>query len=63
MKNMKAKKIAKPTYCWICNERTGFGFGVEPMRYDTICCSSKCAKIINNPAKAKQHGITYLNLK
>jgi len=46
MKNMKAKKIAKPTYCANCKERTGFGFGVEPMRYDTICCSSKCARLI-----------------
>ena len=41
MKNKKVKKT-KPTYCLNCDNRTGFGFGVEPMRYDTICCSSKC---------------------
>ena len=44
MKNMKAKKIAKPTYCEICGERTGYGFGKEPTRYDSTCCSSKCWK-------------------
>ena len=49
----------KKTYCWICNGRTGFGFGIEPMRIDTICCSSKHAKIINNPVEARQYGITY----
>ena len=46
MADIKTKKKAKPTYCANCKERTGFGFGVEPMRYDTICCSSKCAGII-----------------
>jgi len=52
-------KDKKKTYCWICNGRTGFGFGIEPMRYDTICCSSECGKIINNPVEARQYGITY----
>jgi len=52
-------KQDKKTYCWICNGRTGFGFGIEPMRIDTICCSSKCAKIINNPVEAIKYGITY----
>ena len=46
MADMKAKKKAKPTYCLNCGERTGFGFGKEPMRYDTVCCSSKCARLI-----------------
>lgn len=40
------KTETKLTYCWICNSRTGFGFGVEPMRYDTVCCTTKCANII-----------------
>ena len=52
-------KQDKKTYCLHCNGRTGFGFGIEPMRIDTICCSSKCAKIINNPVEAIKYGITY----
>ena len=48
-------KQDKKTYCLHCNGRTGYGFGIEPMRYDTICCSSKCAKEIfkHNPIREK----------
>ena len=44
----QSEKKTKPTYCQNCGGRTGFGFGVEPMRYDTICCSTKCGKEIFN---------------
>jgi len=45
---MKTKKEPTPTYCWQCNKRTGFGFGVEPLRYDIHWCTSKChAKFYN----------------
>lgn len=61
---MKDKKKEQETYCEICGGRTGFGFGVEPNRYDTICCSSKCATIIHdlphNKEEAKRkYGITF----
>jgi len=32
----------KPTYCWNCNRRTGFGHDPEPLRHDTAWCTSKC---------------------
>jgi len=34
------------TYCLNCGGKTGYGFGVEPKRYDTVCCSSKCLKVL-----------------
>ena len=27
-------KDAKPTYCLVCGDRTGYGFGKEPTRHD-----------------------------
>jgi len=49
-------KQDKKTYCLHCNGRTGYGFGIEPMRYDTICCSSKCANEIfkHTPIREKR---------
>ena len=35
-------KQDKKTYCWNCNGRTGFRFGIEPTRHDIHWCSSIC---------------------
>ena len=35
-------KANKKTYCWNCNGKTGYGFGIEPMRIDIAWCSSIC---------------------
>ena len=41
-------KEPTPTYCCQCNKRTGYGFGIEPMRYDIHWCTSEChAKFYN----------------
>ncbi len=54
MKQVKqTQQKIKPTYCDNCGGRTGFGFGDEPMRYDTICCSSECANKIFNTERRK----------
>jgi len=37
-------KDAKPTYCLLCGDRTGYGFGKEPTRHDIYWCSSPCWK-------------------
>ena len=49
----QSEKKTEPTYCQNCGSRTGFGHGVEPMRYDTICCTSECANKIFNPERRK----------
>jgi hypothetical protein len=42
------KKESKGTTCQNCGEPTGYGRGSEPTRYDTLVCSTKCAKILYN---------------
>ena len=37
-------KNAKPTYCLVCGNRTGYGFGKEPTRHDIHWCSTPCWK-------------------
>ena len=36
------------TTCQNCGEPTGYCRGSEPTRYDTLVCSTKCAKILYN---------------
>ena len=36
------------TTCQNCGEPTGYGRGSEPTRYDTLVCSTKCARILYN---------------
>ena len=52
-KENQMKEKNKITYCEICKEQTGFGFGKEPMRYDTGCCSSKCWTKWNTKCRSK----------
>ena len=33
----------KPTVCLHCGQPTGYGYGPEPGRYDTVVCSSAWA--------------------
>ena len=33
----------EPTVCLHCGQPTGYGYGPEPGRYDTVVCSSACA--------------------
>ncbi len=35
---------AEDTYCQHCGQPTGYGRGSEPSRYDTLVCSTECAK-------------------
>ena len=44
----QTQQKTKPTFCDNCGGRTGFGFGVEPLRYDTCVCTSKCAQELFN---------------
>ena len=37
-------KDAKPTYCLVCGDRTGYGFGKEPTRHDIHWCNTPCWK-------------------
>jgi len=54
MKQVKqTQQKIKPTYCDNCGGRTGFGFGVEPLRYDTIVCTSKCGQELFNTERRK----------
>ena len=42
------EKENKGTTCQNCGEPTGYGRGSEPTRYDTLVCSTKCARILYN---------------
>ena len=49
------KKTKKKNHCLNCGGESGFGFGVEPFRYDIHWCSSECHnKFYNIPAGGKK---------
>ena len=59
----QSKQQSKPTYCDNCGGRTGFGFGVEPLRYDTCVCTSKCAQELFNKTNRRQNEISWYGSK